>query len=172
MLQAAGSTAQVPVRRRRTERIVGAVVGLVFLTGAGFLVYIRMLHIAAPAKEVGGASSSFQIVPVTSAPGAAGSPAISPDGREIAYIWDDRGLKRPEVYVLRIGSETPLRITDGSGALGDPTWSPNGDVVAFTRCEGKEGAVYLVPALGGKERMLTSTECQYSLSVSAGLDPE
>ena len=159
--QAAGAPALVPGGRPRIERFVGAVVGLVLLVGAGLLIYIRTLHDAAPAKD-GRASTSFQIVPVTSAPGVAGTPAISPDGREIAYIWDRAGLKRPEMYVLMIGSETPLRITDGGGYLGDPTWSPDGDVIAFTRCEGKEGAVYLVPALGGKERRLTSIECLYN----------
>ncbi len=34
--------------------------------------------------------------------------------------------------------------------MGGPTWSPDGRVIAFSRCDGKEGTVYLVPALGGK----------------------
>ena len=140
--------------------MAGAVVGLVLLAGAGFLVYIRTLHVAAPAKDGGGATPSFQIVPVTSAPGLASSPVLSPDGREVAYIWRGPGLQTPEMHVLRIGSETPLRITDGGGNLGNPAWSPDGDVIAFTRCRGKEGAVYLVPTLGGTERRLTSTDCQ------------
>ena len=135
--QTAGAPARVPVRRPRIERIAGAVVGSLLLVGAGLLAYIRTPHVAAPAKDGGTAPSSFQIVPVTSALGSAGSPAISPDGREIAYIWDGE-LKRPEVYVLRIGSETPLRITNGGGIVGDPTWSPDGDVIAFTRCEEKK----------------------------------
>jgi Tol biopolymer transport system component/DNA-binding winged helix-turn-helix (wHTH) protein len=164
------AAAEVSPRGRRGRR-VAIVSGLVLLAAVASLVFLWKRHLFVPKHDTGEASADFQIVPVTSAPGIVIDPAVSPDGREILYVWYGPGRNRPELYVVLTGSDTPLRIGNSErGSIGGPlfssywpgggtTWSPDGRTIAFTRCEGENGAVYLVPALGGTERRLTNAGC-------------
>jgi len=150
-----GSPKTYPESHRRFGGLAVAV-GLSILVGAGSFTYFertRSLHLA---------RNNFQIVPVTTAPGVHLGPSLSPDGRDVAYSWDQGRRSRLDVYVLRVGSDTPLRRTHLGGIIGFPAWSPDGQVIAFSRCEGKSGSVYLVPALSGTERKLTDIGCQFN----------
>ena len=107
-----------------------------------------------------GGTTAIRIQPVTNAPGSAIFPVFSPDEREIAFLWDGPERKRFDLYVLLIGSDTPLRLTySADGVLGAPAWSPDGREIAFSRCNGRDEGVYVVPALGGTERKLTHAGC-------------
>jgi Tol biopolymer transport system component len=108
-------------------------------------------------------SSNLRSSVLTSAPGDAKSPSFSPDGRQIAFIWD--GVERiyPDIYVQLVGGDTPLQLThhkSGDGVPGPPQWSPDGREIAFARCDGERDGVYTVPALGGRERRLTNSPCR------------
>lgn len=62
-----------------------------------------------------------------------------------------------------VGSDAPLRLTHTkSGIIGHPEWSPDGREIAFSRCDGQSDGVYVVPALGGDERKLTSVDCLHA----------
>jgi Tol biopolymer transport system component/DNA-binding winged helix-turn-helix (wHTH) protein len=99
-------------------------------------------------------------LPLTSATGWEHAPSFSPDGDQIAYTWD--GGEKPEssgIYVMRIGSGKPLRITGMATAKnsppspdGSPAWSPDGRMIAFLRSPDTAGGIYVVPPLGGLER--------------------
>ncbi len=157
--QAAPAPAETPVPHRRVG-LISAVIGLLLVGVGSSLVFLRVGHFSIPSHDASQVSSGFKILPVTSAPGSATSPAISPDGREIAYLWDGPERRRADVYVQLIGSETPLRLTyTKSGFVGPPAWSPHAREIAFTRCDGKNNGVYTVPALGGAERELTNVAC-------------
>jgi Tol biopolymer transport system component len=73
-----------------------------------------------------------QTISLTSLPGSENFPAFSPDGKTIAYTWDDaeEGI-RSSVYVKLFGAETHLRLTTGPGADGFPHWSPMGGTLRF-----------------------------------------
>jgi len=158
--QAASSTIETPVRQSRL-RLASAIVGLVILVAAGFLIFVRSRHLPVTGPDRNAASPAFQIVPVTTAPGHAVLPAISPDGTWVAYIWDGPERRYYNLYLQLIGSDSPLRITDiKSGRPGEPAWSPDGREIAFSLCDGKNDGVYVVPTLGGSERKLTSVDCQ------------
>ncbi len=65
-----------------------------------------------------------------------GSPAISPDGRRIAFT-SDRTAERwswpaNDVWVLDLASKGLTRLTDETVYAGPPAWSPDGRQVAFT----------------------------------------
>ncbi len=95
-----------------------------------------------------------RIVPLTTFPGWEREPALSPDGRFVAFSWDDGGgVSR--LYVLLLGAHEPLLVTSGQGDARNPAWSPDGSQIAFLRhtAEG-EHDVLAVPALGGPERWL------------------
>ena len=100
---------------------------------------------------------------LTSAPGDARSPSFSPDGRQIAFVWDGVERRHYDIYVQLVGGDTPLQLTHhkrGDGVPGPPQWSPDGREIAFARCNSERDGVYTVPALGGPERRLTNSPCR------------
>ena len=100
-------------------------------------------------------------VPFTALSGRAISPAFSPDGSRIAFAWNGDpkgGAKGLDLYVKAIGSETLLRLTQHPSEWISPTWSPDGTQIAFHRVAGDDTGIYVVPALGGPERRLRSTQ--------------
>jgi Tol biopolymer transport system component/DNA-binding winged helix-turn-helix (wHTH) protein len=106
----------------------------------------------------------LRTIPITSAAGDAITPVFSPDGREIAFVWDGSDRKGYDVYVQLIGADLPLRLTYlKRGLIGIPAWSPDGREIAFQRCDGKNDGIFAVPALGGDERQLASVACLYTL---------
>jgi len=107
-----------------------------------------------------------RIMPFTSFPGRVFHPAFSPDGNQLAFVWDGDKGDNLDIYTKLIDAETPLRLTaHPSDDLG-PVWSPDGRRVAFLRREGGELNIMLVPATGGAERPLATKAFDVSLSWS------
>jgi Tol biopolymer transport system component/DNA-binding winged helix-turn-helix (wHTH) protein len=88
------------------------------------------------------------IIPFTTYPGSEEFPAFSPDGNQIAFVWDN------QVYVKIVGTEKPLRLTNETGDYRTPIWSPDGRYVAFIRNLGEHNVIVKVPALSGPEILL------------------
>jgi Tol biopolymer transport system component/DNA-binding winged helix-turn-helix (wHTH) protein len=143
--------------------VIGSfVLGAIVLAAVGTMGWIRARH--ASSHDFHTASAELSILPVTTAAGNPIFPVFSPDGREIAYVWDGADRRRYDVYALLIGADVPLRLTySKSGLVGAPSWSPDGREIAFSRCDGQRDGVYAVPALGGPERKLTAVGCLYTL---------
>ena len=95
---------------------------------------------------------SPRVVPFTSIPGQKSSPVFSPDGNQIAFIWEGGEIAERGVYVKLIGEGEPLRVASNPGFQID--WSPDGRSIAFDR-GGRDGGIFSVPATGGAERRLT-----------------
>src|SRR5882757_7975203 len=70
----------------------------------------------------------------------------SPDSRFIAYS-SDRGGKC-DIWVQQVSGGDPVQITKGSGQNWQPDWSPDGKYIAY-RSEDGDGALFIVPVLGG-----------------------
>lgn len=140
--------------------IMATLNGLVILLAVASVMYIRTRRGVTSQQGEKQSALALQFQPVTNAPGSAIFPIFSPDEREIAFLWDGPERNHFNVYVLLLGSDTPLRLTESKdGILGAPVWSPDGREIAFSRCDGKNDGVYLVPALGGTERRLTHVGC-------------
>ena len=100
--------------------------------------------------------------PLTTLAGKLWDPAFSPDGKQIAFMWDGENPAKGDLYVQLVGGEKPLRLTrTQSGHLCCADWSPDRHEIAFGRCTDNEGVVYAVPALGGPERELTDVVCPF-----------
>jgi Tol biopolymer transport system component/DNA-binding winged helix-turn-helix (wHTH) protein len=80
-------------------------------------------------------------------------PTWSPDGRFIAYSADRGG--KFDIWVQQVGAVTPVKITAHPGHNWQPDWSPDGNQIIF-RSEGEGGGLFVVPALGGPERKISS----------------
>ncbi len=98
-------------------------------------------------------------VPLTSYPGYEGQASFSPDGNQVAFVWDGEKQDNDDIYIKLIGSEPLLRLTTNPAADSNPAWSPDGRWIAFLReLSAPRAAVLLVSPLGGAERKLTEIE--------------
>ncbi len=96
------------------------------------------------------ASMWAPVHPLTTYAGLEYEPALSPDGKQVAFAWDGDRKDNFNIYVRLVDGGAALRLTTAAAADHSPAWSPDGSEVAFLR----QNAVYLVPSLGGVERRL------------------
>src|SRR5215475_9355984 len=129
---------------------------LVF-SGAGILLVLLLIGGAYLLKRRPPISIEPNFVPLTTYPGFEAAPSFSPDGNEIAFSWnhgDESSTFTNDMYVKQIGNEHAVRLTNHEARFIIPAWSPDGRNIAFGMM-GKDGnGIYLVPALGGRERQL------------------
>ena len=99
----------------------------------------------------------WRVRPLTAYAGLESMPALSPDGKLVAFVWNgDRG-DNFDIYVKPIGDETlPLRITSSPADDSSPCWSPSGDKLAFLRKTDDGVNVVIASSHGGGERIITS----------------
>ena len=82
-------------------------------------------------------------------PGLELDPALSPDGKLVAYTAGPLGQTR--LYVRQVDGATPVAVTSaGAGFARIPRWSPDGVRLLFLSQRGLE----TVPALGGRAKLL------------------
>ncbi|HWG52777.1 MAG TPA: protein kinase, partial [Gemmatimonadaceae bacterium] len=84
---------------------------------------------------------------VTWDPGLEIAPALSPDGRSVAYASGNMASMR--IFVRQVSGGRALALTDDSlDVQTDPQWSPDGTRILFLA----EGGVFSAPASGGSAR--------------------
>jgi Tol biopolymer transport system component/DNA-binding winged helix-turn-helix (wHTH) protein len=110
-------------------------------------------------------SVAMRVTPFTTTPGAELEPAFSPDGKAIAFLWDQGLSDKTDLYVKLIDAEQPLRITHREGGICNVAWSPDGRYLAF-QSEGASPGTFLVPALTGPERKVSTNAMCLGLSWS------
>ena len=67
---------------------------------------------------------------ITPPHGNAASPAISADGRWVAYVWSD-GKEDLLALVDSAGSEWPVKLARGADFYMQPAWHPSGEMLAW-----------------------------------------
>ena len=90
---------------------------------------------------------------VTFEDGLQAQPTWSPDGRFIAYTSDQAG--NFDIWVQPIAGGRAVQVTTDPATDWQPSWSADGNTLAF-RSERDGGGIFVVPALGGRERRLTT----------------
>jgi len=107
--------------------------------------------------------------PLTSYPGYEFEPAISPDGKQFAFVYNGES-NNYDIYVKLLDAGTPLRLTTDPAHDLHPAWSPDGRYVAFLRVSPERQQLMVVPALGGAEREIaeiSSTQARWVPDASA-----
>ncbi|NBR09028.1 MAG: S9 family peptidase [Opitutaceae bacterium] len=129
------------------------------LTIISLLNPLRAQSLARPAPTLITASDLFNIKQIE-------SPALSPDGRWVAYIVrsieplpesKDDGAYRTQLWLAAVdGTSQPRPLTFGSATHAQLTWSPQGNQLAFVRSVEKEKPqIYLLSLAGGEAQPLT-----------------
>ena len=95
----------------------------------------------------------FQLRQITRDAGLTGEPAISKDGKMIAYASDRAGEGNADIWVQQVAGGEPIQLTFHEADDKQPHFSPDGSQVVF-RSDRDGGGIYVVPALGGSPRLL------------------
>ncbi len=121
---------------------------LLALAATGFI-WQRTAGPAAPAPV-----AEYKLRQLTADSGFTTAPALSPDGKLLAYASDRATQSTLDIWVqpLTEGAQ-PIRITTDAADDSDPSFSPDGGQIVFwSQRDG--GGLYLIPAHGGDERLL------------------
>ena len=97
------------------------------------------------------ASPPFQTIPLTTEYGNEISPTISPDSRQIAYVWDG-GTGKYRIYIRSIKGGNSRRVTPGNSTELSPAFSPDGRQIAYLRMQPNDTEVVIRNLDDGTER--------------------
>ena len=99
------------------------------------------------------------------------APALSPDGTQVAFVWNGEQRNNEDIYVKPVDAVTPLPLRLTSDPLRDisPAWSPSGREIAFVRVQADgRAAIYVTPPIPGSERKVTDVR---RVGTGAEFDP-
>src|SRR5437660_2922719 len=107
---------------------------------------------------------------LTTTPANETQPALSPDGRHIAYLSDASGV--PKLWLCAADGTNPEPLTTGFGFAGSieasPSWSPSGDRLVFvSTANGHAGLFILTLGAGAPTPLLADSSTAVEPSWSA-----
>lgn len=139
---AAIELATVPARRK-TAWFLGA--GILILA---VLALFAVLHRRSPSNF----SSQWKLTLLTSGEDHPSDPAISPDGKMLAYVAD-AGERQRQIFVRRVAGGRKLRLSlEENVREAEPAFSPDSERIAYTRFVAPSHLpeICITPALGGE----------------------
>ena len=136
------SRAAVPLPRN-PSRFYLLATGLLAAATLVLFVYAR-INRTASGPRTGGKLRLF-----VSSEGNLSGPALSPDGKMIAYVQSSDG--REDLYVGRLAGGEHVRLTNDNSRKDAPQFSPDGEKIVFVRqlANVPQSELCLIPALGG-----------------------
>ena len=132
-------------RRRRWALLLAA--GLVSAIAAS-VVGVSLL------RRSGNPASRVDYVQLTDFPDSVTQPALSPDGRMLAFVRGPSTFVAPgEIYIKMLPSGEPIQLTHDNLAKMSPVFSPDGSHIAYTALTGSSWDTWVVPTLGGQPHL-------------------
>jgi eukaryotic-like serine/threonine-protein kinase len=154
------SDAQVVValiKRHRGAAGVAAAALALAIAGVAYLVMSNRAATRSPAAALTASLRDFEITQLTTS-GNALTPAISPDGKYVAYVQQEGDAS--SLWIRQVATPSNVRVVPaapGANLLG-PTVTPDGSFVDFVRIQNVQGVpnleLWRVPFLGGTPRRL------------------
>jgi dipeptidyl aminopeptidase/acylaminoacyl peptidase len=127
------------------------------MTGLAALVSLSLLA-ASPSADQAKVPTIDQMIELK----RAGAPAISPDGRRVAYTvretdWEENAFDT-EIWIVDAADPQPRQLTRGEKSSTSPQWSPDGTRLAFISDRSDKRQLYVIDPKGGEAQRLTSVE--------------
>src|SRR5258707_2306621 len=139
------SFAQLIATRHPARLLLTATIAAAIVIVAAATLFLRNRHANAP-------SASF--VAVTNFPDSATSPAVSPDGRMLAFVrGSDTFFGRGEIYVKLLPDGEPVQRTHDGLYKMSPAFSLDGSRIAYTTVL-TSFDTWVVPTLGGEPHLM------------------
>ena len=137
------------LNRRRVVVMAGALAALVTLC------FLALIFYPFPWRSTSGSSRNSWVRITRFADGAT-SPALSPDGRMIAFIRGPETFVSPgQIYVKMLPDGEPVQLTHDNSPKMAPVFSPDGSRIAYTATDANFGwNTWVVPVLGGEPKEL------------------
>src|SRR5262249_8251461 len=153
-LQRPSVVSPVPLRPRTgsiyLKRLLGALAVLVLLIGVLWLALNRRLHTGAP-----GATARY--IQLTDFNDSAAAPAISPDGKILAFIHPGifgTSAMPGQIYAKMLPDGEPVQLTNDRLKKHTPAFSPDGSHIVYTLIDRAfTWDSWQVPVLGGNPRL-------------------
>jgi serine/threonine protein kinase len=86
--------------------------------------------------------------------GFATDPAVSPDGKNLAFVSNLAGEGHTDIWVRPLDRDEPIRLTNTPGNVSNPDFSPDGTKIAFGSEGGGHDRIFVVSTLGGEPRLV------------------
>ena len=131
-------------RPARAKWVAAALAVLVAAVAAG--TWLWLSRTSAPPRHA-------VLTRLTADSGLSAYPALSPDGKLMAFASDRSGEGNLDIWIQQIGGGEPMRLTRGEADKYEPCFSPDGTKIAF-RSEHEGGGIYLISTLGGEARLI------------------
>jgi eukaryotic-like serine/threonine-protein kinase len=135
-------------QRRPWMTIAAAFIGIVAIAAAMLLINSRRRPITSPAEYEA----------LTDVADTATAPALSPDGRLLAFIKGDGPfLSAGQIWLKLLPDGEPVQLTHASGLIFAPAFTPDGTHVAYSAVDQRPGSTWdtwIVPITGGEPTRL------------------
>jgi Tol biopolymer transport system component len=150
-----GETAAAPPRRAAGVAWLAGAGGLIAVIAIGVVVMIRPRTTALPTPT--------QYIQLTNFADSATSPALSPDGRMLAFIRGPSPFFGPgQVWVKTLPDGEPVQISDDEASKFSPQFTTDGAEITFTTgidAASESMDTWIAPVRGGRpRRMLQNAE--------------
>ena len=142
-LSGAGQVEPIIAQKRRWSRVLAAAAVLTILSVMSMMV-IWNRTVARPTETV------VNLQRITDFVGIEEHPAVSPDGKTVAFIAPTNG--RRQVWVRLLAGGPPLQLTRDDADHEHPRWAPDSNSLIYFSGAGKEGdpgTLWEVSSLGG-----------------------
>ena len=140
VVESAGEPSEKASRRSFTGAQLALAAGFAMIVSAAVTWWAR------PSEPPPAARKEYQLNRVTWEGGLALYPALSPDGRLLAYSSDRSGRGDLDIWMQQVEGGSVIQITNDPAEDIQPSFSSDGTKIAFVR---PGDGIYVVPALGG-----------------------
>ncbi|HET7840390.1 MAG TPA: protein kinase [Terriglobia bacterium] len=129
------------------KRSQGALLLVAGLIVGALVAGLAIWRFAAPAAS----RASTHFTAITNFAGVQAQPALSPDGRSVAFVSNRDG--HFNIYVGLVNGGSLVQVTNDANLKSGPRWSPDGTKIAYGRLDDSGiWDIWQVPALGGTPR--------------------